>query len=100
MASRIGGIRPTSSGYSTPRRLSLHRPEIPDRPPGRDRFRRGDDRVRVDAVGAVEVGDRPGLAEMLYSERPHAVAGDRAEPAEGGRMAVEHRDQRAVARER
>src|SRR5262249_46381404 len=49
-----------------------------------------DDGVGVDAVVAIEVGDRAGLPEMLDPERAHAVAVDGAEPGERGGMAVEH----------
>ena len=49
---------------------------------------------------AVEVANRAGLAEMLDAERLDAVAADAAEPAERGRMAVEHGDDAAVARQR
>jgi hypothetical protein len=55
-----------------------HHPEMPYRPPQRDSLRSGDDGVGVDAVVAVEVGDRAGLAEMLDAERPHAMAKDSA----------------------
>src|SRR5580692_5620605 len=72
-------------------------PEITDRPPRRDRLRRGDDGVGVDAVVAVEVLDRAGLAEMLDAERPHAMAVDGAEPGQSRRMAVEHADDAAMA---
>ena len=48
--------------------------------PGRDRLGGGDDGVGVDAVVAVEILDRAGLAEMLDAERPHAVAMDGAKP--------------------
>ena len=47
---------------------------MPDRPARRDRLRGGDDRVGVDAVVPVEVGERAGLAEMLDAERAHAMA--------------------------
>ena len=50
------------------------RPEMPDRTPRRDGLGGGNDGVGVDAVVAVEVGDRAGLAEMLDAERPHAMA--------------------------
>ena len=57
----------------------------------RDRLRRRQDAVGVDAVVAVEVGDRAGLAEMLDAERPRAVAVHGAEPAERRRVAVDAR---------
>src|SRR5580704_15989694 len=70
-----------------------------DRPPWRDRLRRGNDGVGVDAVVAVEVPDRAGLAEMLDAERPHAMAVDGAEPSQSRRMTVEHADDAAMARQ-
>src|SRR5690348_12989374 len=42
-------------------------------------FRRIDDRIRVDAVVAIEVGDGAGLAELLDAERLDAVAADTTE---------------------
>jgi hypothetical protein len=59
-----------------------------------------DDGVGVDAVVAVEIGNRAGLAEMLDAERLHAVAAHAAQPAERRGMAVEHGDDAAVARQR
>ena len=53
---------------------SSHRLEMPDRPAGRDHLGGGDDALGVDAVMAVEVGDRAGLAEMLDAERAGAMA--------------------------
>ena len=46
----------------------------------------------------VEIGDRAGLAEMLYTQRPGAMSVHRAKPAERRRMAVEHRDDAAMRR--
>src|SRR5580692_1975042 len=89
----------TGNGFCT--RAALRRsnnPEIPDRPPRRDGFGGGDDGVGVDAVVAVEILDRAGLAEMLDTERPHAVAMDGAEPGQGRRMTVEHADDAAMPR--
>src|SRR5438128_1588501 len=82
--------RDTRKRYSG---LPLHGPEMPDRSPRRDCFRGGGDGVRVDAVVAVEFGDRAGLAEMLDPERADTVAGDRAEPTKRRRVAVDHGDQ-------
>ena len=48
--------------------------EMADRAPRRDSLGGGDDGVGVDAVVAVEVLDRAGLAEMLDAERPHPPA--------------------------
>jgi hypothetical protein len=55
--------------------------------PWRDDLRSGNDRVGVDAVVAIEVGNGAGLAEMLDAERPHPMAADRAEPSKRRRMA-------------
>src|SRR5579862_3490406 len=77
-----------------------HHAQMPYRPPRRDGLGGGDDGVGVDAVMAVEIVDRAGLAEMLDAERPHAMAVDRAEPGQGRRMAVEHADDAAMARQR
>src|SRR5580698_4560655 len=71
--------------------------EMTDRAPRRYRLGGGDDGVGVDAVVAVEVLDRAGLAEMLDAERPYAMAVDGAEPRQGRRMAVEHADDAAMA---
>ncbi len=68
--------------------------------PDSQRFRRIDDGVGVDAVVAIEVVDGAGLAEMLDAERLEPVAAHAAEPAERGRMAVDHGDDAAVARQR
>ncbi|GCC48310.1 hypothetical protein chiPu_0032226, partial [Chiloscyllium punctatum] len=73
---------------------------MPHRGAGRDAFRSIDDGVGVDAVVPVEVGDGAGLAEMLDAERLEAVAAHAAEPAERGRMAVDHGHNAAVAAER
>src|SRR5580704_19384618 len=72
-------------------------PQMAYGPPRRDGLGGGDDGVGVDAVVAVEVIDRAGLAEMLDAERPHAMAVDGAEPRQGRRMAVEHADDAAMA---
>ena len=72
--------------------------QMPDRPAGRDRLRGGDDGVGVDAVVPVELGERAGLAEMLDAERARAMAGDRAEPGQRRRVAVEHGDDAAMRR--
>ena len=52
--------------------------EVPDRPSRRDRLGGGDDRVRVDTVMPVQLGERAGPAEMLDAERPRAMTGDGA----------------------
>ncbi len=73
--------------------------QIPDRPSRRDRLRGGDDGVRVDPIVAIEVHQRAGLAEVLDAERARAMAVDRAEPAERGRMRVAHRHDAGVRRQ-
>src|ERR1700731_4628904 len=73
--------------------------EISYRPPRRDGLGGGDDGVGVDAVVAVEVLHRAGLAEMLDAERPHAVAMDGTEPGQSRRMAVGHADDAAMPRQ-
>src|SRR5262249_61093751 len=72
--------------------------EMPDRPTRRQRRRRRDDGIGVDAVVPIEIRDRAGLAEMLAAERAHAMALDGAEPGERRRMAVEHGDDAAMGR--
>src|ERR1700726_5220336 len=71
-----------------------------DRRTGSQGFRRIDDGVGIDAVVAIELANRAGLAEMLDAERLHPVTADAAEPAERGRMTVDHGDDAAVARQR
>src|SRR3974390_57970 len=67
-----------------------------DWPSRRDGLRRGDDRLRVDAIVPVKLGKRASLAEMLNAERARAVALHGAEPRQSRGMAVKHGDQRAV----
>src|SRR5262245_28802574 len=59
-----------------------------------------DDRIGIDAVVAIEVGDAAGLAKALDPERVDAMAAHAAEPAERRRMTVEHGDDAALARQR
>jgi hypothetical protein len=54
----------------------------------------------LDAVVAVEVANGAGLAELLDAERLHPVSTNAAEPAECRRMAVDHRHDAAVPRQR
>ena len=72
---------------------------MPDRPAGCDGFGSGNDGARVDAVVGVEILDRTGLPEVLDTERARAMTGDRAEPAERRRMAVDHADDAAMTRQ-
>src|SRR5215813_11325630 len=73
---------------------------MPDRRADGETFRRIDDGVGVEAMVAVEVVNGAGLAKMFDTERLDAVAADAAEPAERGRMAVDHGDDAAIARQR
>ena len=59
---------------------------------------RAQDRVGVEAVVAVEVGDVAGLAEGGDAERRHGVAVDGAEPREREGVAVEDGDEAGGAR--
>src|SRR5262249_54149287 len=86
-----------SSRFSFPG--SRQRPQVPDRPTRRQRLRRRDDRLGVDAVVTIEIGDRAGLAKMLDTERAYAVAGDGAKPGERRRMTIEHGDDGAMGRQ-
>src|SRR5665213_3843455 len=69
---------------------------MPDRTARRYRLRRADDRLGVDAIVVIEVGDRAGLAEMLDAQRPGAMPEDRAEPGERRRVSIENGDQRRL----
>src|SRR5690606_8882826 len=79
--------------------VSAERPEVPDRPAGRQRLGGRDDGLGVDAVVPVEVGEAARLAEVLHSEGTGAVAADGAQPGERRRVAVEHRHDAAVGRQ-
>src|SRR5271170_3015647 len=70
-----------------------------DRTAGCDGLRRGDDRVRVDTVMPVKIGDRAGLAEMLDTQRPDLVAAHRAKPRQRSRMSVQDADDAAMRRQ-
>src|SRR5215471_20979028 len=69
-----------------------------DRAAGRDRLGGSNNRIRIDAVVAIEVTDFSGLAEVFDAERTHAMAAHGAQPGERCRMAVEHRDDATVRR--
>ena len=56
------GDKPSWSNWNL---HSPQRAQVPDRAAGRDRLRRGDDGVGVDAVVPIKVGNGAGLAEML-----------------------------------
>src|ERR1700721_2742439 len=84
-----------------PRNDELHRHfAVPHWRPRREAFGGVDDGVGVEAVMAIEVVDGAGLAEMLDAERLDAMPAHAAEPAERGRMAVDHGDDAAIARQR
>src|SRR5665647_12386 len=73
--------------------LYLHRHlAVPHRRSGGQAFRRVDDGIGVDAIVAVKVADAAGLPKVLDAERLDPVAAHAAEPAERGRMAVDHGD--------
>ena len=57
------------------------------------------DRIGIDAVVTLEIGEVSGLPEMLDAEGLGAMAIDAAQPGERGRMAIKHADDAAVARE-
>src|ERR1700733_11727105 len=79
--------------------VPLRYTEIADRTARRDRLRRGDDGVGVNAIVPVEIGDRTGLAEMLDAKRPNLVAVHGAQPRQRRRMSVEHADDAAMWRQ-
>ena len=62
-------------------------------------LRGGDDGVGVDLVVFVQVGDGASLAEVFDAEGGGHVAGDRADPGQGGRVAVSDCDEGRVARD-
>src|SRR5580692_7209150 len=95
----FAALYPSYKLYPTNHAARSNNSEITNRPPRRDGFGGGDDGVGVDAVVAVEVLDRAGLAEMLDAERPHPMALDRAQPSQSRRMAVEHADDAAMLRQ-
>src|ERR1043166_1440386 len=59
-----------------------------------------DDRVRVDAVDAGEIGDVARLTEMVDAERQQRNRGGAAEPRQCRGMAVADRDERGARTER
>lgn len=70
-----------------------------NRAAGRDRLSRMQNGIRVDAVMAVEVGNRPSLPEMLHSQWADAMTVDRTEPRQGRRMAIKDSDEAAMGRD-
>src|SRR5579872_7542007 len=66
---------------------------------GGETFGRIDDGVGIDAVVAIEVVDRAGLAEMFDPERFDPMAAHPAEPGERRRMSVDHGHEAAIARQ-
>src|SRR5215217_6399637 len=89
------------AGFPTPHspNETLNGPQVPNRPPRRDRLSGRDDAPGVDAVAAVEVLHGSGFAEMLDAEGTGAVARDGAEPGESRGVPVEHGDERTVRRD-
>src|SRR4029079_14007486 len=71
---------------------------MPDRAAGRDRLRRRNDGIRVDAIVAIKIRQRPGLTAMFDAEWSDAMAGKRAEPCQCCRVSVEHADDSALRR--
>src|SRR5262245_10248889 len=71
---------------------------VSHRPAG-DALCRRQDRVDVEAVVAVELGQRSGLAEMLHTQRAHAVAADAANPGQRLGIGVRHGDDGGIARQ-
>ena len=55
-----------------------------------------DDRLVIDAVGAIEIGDVARLAETVDTQRHDDVAGDGAEPRQCRRMEVADRNERGA----
>src|SRR6185295_20175683 len=58
------------------------------------------DRIRVNVVLAIKIGDVAALAEVIRPERHYALAAHRAEPAMCRRMTIQHRHQSGVSRQR
>src|SRR5579883_845602 len=88
----------SSASASAPTEESGQRPQMPYRPPRRQRLGGGRDGIGIDPVVPIEIRDRTRLAEMLDAERTHAVAVHGAEPGERRGMAVENGDDAAVVR--
>lgn len=88
------------SRYSVDSCASGQRAGVAHRRAGRGSLRGMEDGVRVDAVVAIEVLNRAGLAEMLDTGRLDQVAMDTTEPGECCRMSVDDGDDGAIAGER
>ena len=71
-------MHPSARGFRPP--LLLQEPVA--RGAAGDAFGGGEDRVHVEAVEAVELGERAGLAEVLHPQRPHPMPAHTAELAE------------------
>src|SRR5262249_46845696 len=91
-ASRRPGI--TSSKNRSHRHLPMQH-----RRTRRKAFRRIDNGIRIDAIVAIEIADGASLAEMLDPERFPPVTAHAAGPAQRRRMAIEHGDDAAIARQ-
>lgn len=70
-----------------------------DRRSWRDGLCRREDRVGVDSVVPVQIGERARLTEMLDPERTNAMAVDRAEPRQRRGMTVENSHDAAMLRQ-
>src|SRR5690242_14129673 len=69
--SRLASLAPQDDGLRVWRKC-LQRLQMPDRPARRDGLCGGHNRIRIDTIVLVEVGNRTGLAEMLDTERAGA----------------------------
>ena len=72
---------------------------MPDGATRRDHLRGAQDRLRVDPIMAVKIGNRARLAEVLDAERARSVAHHGTDPGECRRMCVDDGDQAAMGRD-
>ena len=54
------------------------------------------DRVRIDPMVTVEIGNCPGLPEMFDTERLRAMPENTADPCQRQRMAIDHGNDPAI----
>src|SRR5690606_38376688 len=94
----LAKLKQTANGEARAGGQFLYGAQVADRSAGRERLGGADDALRVDAVMAIELGDRAGLAEMLDAERTGAVAVYRAKPAKCCRVPVDDGDDAAMGR--
>src|SRR3984957_15396630 len=71
---------------------------MPDGSPRRDYLGGAEDRLRVDPIMTIKIGNGARLAEMLDAERTRPVPDHRAEPGESRRVPVDDGDQAAMGR--